>query len=173
MQFASGALQTRFGYDEIQAGNYITIMWFLAAVCNIPVGWYTNKYGNDWPIIIAGSILMTGAHVIYLLSPDCDQCWESIVPLMILGLSYSIYSVLLYVTLAHFVDDSMMGKAYGISGVFLNFGRVIFPPLIGKIQEDSELSHGYFWVEICFVAVSILAFIINCIVYSSIRKQKI
>ena len=75
MQFASGALQTRFGYDETQAGDYITIMWFLASVCNVPVGWYTNKYGNEWLIIIFGSIIMTGAHVIYLLSPDCEQCW--------------------------------------------------------------------------------------------------
>ena len=149
-------------------------MWFLAAVCNIPVGWYTNKYGNDWPVIIAGSILMTGAHLIYLLSPDCDQCWQSIVPLMILGLSYSIYSVLLYTSLAHFVDDTMMGKAYGISGVFINFGRVIFPPLVGQIQEDTtERSHGYFWVEISLIAVSVLAFIIDCAVYSSIRRQKI
>lgn len=133
MQFASGALQTRFGYDDIEAGNYITIMWFLAAVCNIPVGWYTNKNGNEWPIIIIGSLLMIGAHLIYLLSPDCEKCWESIIPLMILGLAYSIYSVLLYTSLAHFVDDSMMGKAYGLSGVFINLGRVVFPPLIGQI----------------------------------------
>ena len=116
---------------------------------------------------------MTGAHVIYLLSPDCDQCWESRVPLMILGLSYSIYSVLLYTSLAHFVDESMMGKAYGISGVFINLGRVIFPPLVGKIQEDTERSHGYFWVEISLIAVSFLAFIINCAVFSSLKKQKI
>lgn len=88
---------------------------------------------------------------------------------MFLGLAYSIYSVLLYCSLAHFVDESMMGKAYGTVGVFLNFGRVVFPPFIGSLQEDTERSHGYFWVEMCLIAVSVIAFIINCTVYSSIR----
>lgn len=172
MQFASGALETRFGYDDIQAGNYITIMWFLAAFCNIPVGWYTGKYGKDWLIIIMGSILMLIAHSMYLFAPDCDECWLSIIPLMILGLSYSIYSVLLYTAVANFVDESMIGKAYGMSSVFINLGRVIFPPLIGYIQNNTELKHGYFWVEISFMAVSITALCINTFIFISLSSKK-
>ena len=80
-------------------------MWFFASICNIFVGYVSNKYANDWPIIILGSILMMIAHSFYIFMPDCDRCWESVVPLMILGLAYSIYSILLYCNLPTLVDQ--------------------------------------------------------------------
>ena len=90
---------------------------------------------------------------------------------MILGLSYSIYSVLLYCTISSFVDDSMMGKAYGLSAVFLNFGTVIFPPMVGYIKENTERNHGYFWTEVSYIGFTILALIINIAQYLR-TKQK-
>jgi MFS family permease len=147
-------------------------MWFFAAICNVPVGWVSSKYGREWPIIIVGSILMLFAHYIYIFTPDCKACWESIVPLVILGFCYSVYSVLLFTSLATFVDHSMLGTAYGISAVFHNLGRVIFAPIVGYIQENTTRQHGYFWTEVSFVLVSALSLVINLYVYFDLKKEK-
>ena len=75
---------------------------------------------------------------------------------MILGLSYSIYSVVLFCTIADFAEESMLGKAYALNGVFVNLGRVIFAPIVGKMMES-----GFQHVETSFVGVSLIALCIN------------
>jgi nitrate/nitrite transporter NarK len=66
----------------------------------------------------------------------------------------------------------MIGTAYGLSGVFLNFGRVIFPPMVGYIQENTVKNHGYFWTEISFMLVSTVALCIEVFIYLSVKKEK-
>ena len=61
--------------------------------------------------------------------------------MMVLGASYYIYSVLLFTTIALYVDEDIIGKAFGTVNLFLNLGRVVFPPIVGKLIE-----YGYFWV---------------------------
>jgi nitrate/nitrite transporter NarK len=148
-------------------------MWFFASICNVLVGWVSSKYGNDWVIIIVGSIMMVFAHLVYLLMPDCNKCWQSVVPLMILGFCYSTYSILLFSNLPKIVDSSLLGTAYGIGGVFLNLISVIVPPLIGDIKDNTQKNHGYFWTEVSFIFFAALAFFINVYIYLSIRKTKL
>lgn len=111
----------------------ISLDSFVAAIANIPVGWFVEKTGYRGEIIIFGSIGTLLAHTIYALAPDCDQCWESKAPLIIMGVTYSIYSVILFPSIAYYVEPNMMGKAYGINTVFNNFVRVGVTPLLGWV----------------------------------------
>ena len=43
-----------------------------------------------------GSLMMIAAVVIDVILPDCDQCWIAAVPSVMIGVSYSISSVVLY-----------------------------------------------------------------------------
>jgi MFS family permease len=146
-------------------------MWLLASISNIVIGWFTCKYGYEWMVIFFGSILSICAHSIYLFMPDCNQCWESVLPLMVLGVAYSIFSVILYMKLPTLVDHSMMGTAMGITGVLLNLISVIIPPLIGKIKDSTQKNHGYFWTEVAFVFFSTVPLIINMFIYLSVKKH--
>ena len=47
-------------------------------------------------VIMLGSLMMIAAVVIDVILPDCDQCWIAAVPSVMIGVSYSISSVVLY-----------------------------------------------------------------------------
>ena len=54
------------------------------------------------------------AEGILLLAPDCDNCWYSAVPWVLLGLCYTTYSVIQWATVTLLVDPKTLGSAYGI-----------------------------------------------------------
>lgn len=165
----SKVLQQRFGYSEVEAGYYFTLPYMIAAIFSPLLGWFVEKYGKRMTITLTGSFLMTAAHVIQLCLPDCERCWVSLLPLIILGLSYTTYAVVLWGALPYMVEARALGTAFGICTMFQNLGTVIAPPTIGLIQgKTASLAHseyGYAYVELFFIAISILAFCFNFGVY--------
>ena len=93
---ASSMLQVKFNYSEIDAGYYFTMPYIIAAVISPFLGFFVNIYGYHFQVTMLGSIIMIGAHVLSLLMPNCNQCWMSIVPSIMLGASYSTYAVVLW-----------------------------------------------------------------------------
>ena len=50
---------------------------------------------------------------------------------------------------------------------------MIAPPIIGLIQnKTSHIGHGYFFVEVFFIIVSILAFVFNFAVYVWDKRKR-
>lgn len=111
-------LQRRFSYSEVEAGYYFTLPYMIAAILSPALGWYVEKYGNRMTITLGGSVLMTAAHVIQICLPDCDRCWVSLCPLVILGLSYTTYAVVLWGALPYMVEARTLGTAFGICTMF-------------------------------------------------------
>lgn len=96
-----------------------------------------------------------------LFMPDCQECGLSIVPLILLGISYSVYAVAQWGSLPYIVEARTLGTAFGIVNVFENIGTVLAPPILGLIQENTEKDHGYFWVEIFFTFIACLSLFFN------------
>ena len=107
--------------------------YVIAAITSPILGWFVDKYGQRMTVTLTGALLMIAAHVYQVLMPDCDRCWESIGPLVLLGLSYTTYAVVLWGSLPYMVEAHTLGTAFGICTTFQNFGTVIAPPLIGAI----------------------------------------
>ena len=83
----------------------------------------------------------------------------SLGPLVILGLSYTTYAVVLWGALPYMVEARTLGTAFGICTMFQNLGTVIAPPIIGLIQVKTEnlksSEYGYGYVELFFIVISI------------------
>ena len=114
----SSVLQTRFNYSEIEAGFYFTLPYVVAAIFSPICGIFVERYGKRMTITILGSVLMVVAHVYQVLMPDCDRCWISLGPLIILGLSYTTYAVVLWGALPYMVEARVLGTAFGICTTF-------------------------------------------------------
>jgi len=116
---ASAVLQDRYGYDEEQAGFFFTLPYLVAAVVSPLIGLFVSKFGYRMTVTISGSFLMIIAHAMQLVIPTCDdRCWYSVVPSVLLGLSYSIYAVVLWGSLPYLVEARTLGTAFGICTVF-------------------------------------------------------
>ena len=116
---------------------------------------------------------MVASHTLEVMIDDCDQCFMSLVPLILLGLSYTTYAVVLWGSLPYMVEARTLGTAFGICTSFQNFGTVIAPPIIGYINTaTADINQGYTFVSIFFIIMSILAFVFNFGVYAWDLKKR-
>ena len=95
--------------------------YMVAAVFSPVLGFFVDRFGNRMTITLIGSLIMIIAHVYELLIPSypaCDKCWSSLVPLFLLGLSYTTYAVVLWGALPYMVEARALGTAFGICTAF-------------------------------------------------------
>jgi MFS family permease len=114
----SSVLQTRFNFTEVGAGFFFTMPYVIAAIFSPITGLFVDRYGHRMTVIIVGSLFNVVSHIIELSLPDCDQCWESILPLVLLGISYTTYAVVLWGSLPYMVEARLLGTAFGICTTF-------------------------------------------------------
>jgi len=170
---AGAVLQKRFNFDEVEAGFYFTLPYLVAAVFSPPLGLIVARFGNRMTCTLCGSALMIVAHAMQLVTPDCDHCWYSVAPYFLLGISYATYAVVLWGSIPYMVEARTLGTAFGICTVFQNLGTVIAPPIMGMIQDATpEYGHGFFFVEVFFTAVSVLAFLFNLLAWYYDKKNR-
>ena len=152
----------------------------IAAVFSPFLGLFVDKYGHRMTITLMGSLIMIFAHFYELVlpsAPTCDRCWASLGPLVLLGLSYTTYAVVLWGALPYMVESRALGTAFGICTTFQNLGTVIAPPILGYIIDYTKdmppkSQKGYFYVEVFFIIVSIMAFVFNFGVYLYDKKKR-
>ena len=114
----SSVLQTRFAFTEVEAGFYFTLPYLVAAILSPICGVIVEKYGKRMTINIWGSAIMVIAHIYQICLPDCDKCWISLGPLILLGISYTAYAVVLWGALPYMVEARVLGTAFGICTTF-------------------------------------------------------
>ena len=59
------------------------------------------------------SLILLTAHVINMFIPDCDQCYTEVLPLVLIGIGYSIYAAALWGSIPYVVEPRTMGTAFG------------------------------------------------------------
>jgi MFS family permease len=95
-----------------------------------------------------------------------------VVPSVLLGISYSTYSAILWANVALVVPEKTFGTAYGLLAVIQNVGSTVAPYIVGYINDSTTTQHGYFWSEIFFIAVSLLALASDSVIWYYDRKYK-
>ena len=89
-------------------------------------------------VCIIGSAIMTGAHIfqISILGIECEQgspCHISLVPLILQGLAYTTYAVVLWGSIPYMVEGRTLGTAFGITCVCQNIGTLLVPIILGEL----------------------------------------
>lgn len=169
----SKQLQDRYGFDSEQAGYLTTIPYLIAGISSLPLGWFVEKFGYKDATALIGSIFIIGGHLLSLFMPECNQCSLSVVPMILYGLAYSTYAVVLWGNIAFFVEEKFLGTAYGILTVITNTGTALVPPLLGFIKENTEdYGQGYMFVEVFFIACSVIQLLLNLWVQVLAKREK-
>lgn len=97
----------------------------------------------------------------------------SVLPLVLLGLSYAAYAVVLWGSLPYMVEARMLGAAFGICTVFQNLGTAISPPILGFIEDATkDIYDGYLWVEFFFTSCSVLSFLAVVLAHLYDKKKR-
>jgi len=102
----------------VQAGFYYTLPYIVAAVASPIIGAFCDKFGYRATVINVGACMMILAHVMQMVTPDCNKCWYSITPYFFLGLSYATYAVVLWASIPYMVEARALGTAFGMVTLF-------------------------------------------------------
>jgi len=88
---SSNMLVVRFNFTKTCAGTYAMYPYLMFALSIPLVVGYVSCKGNRMIMIYVIGMLNILAFSIWAFMPPCDQCYLSLVPLFLLGLSLAIY----------------------------------------------------------------------------------
>lgn len=89
----------------------------------------------------------------YFLMPDCDECLESIMPMIYLQIGYSIYCAVLWSAIPYTVPEYAVVTAFGLTSSCLNLSLAVSPILVGFI--DSKTGE-YKFISLFFMIVGVM-----------------
>lgn len=91
------------------------------------------------------------AHVINMFLEQCpgeEPCYIEILPLVIVGLGYSLYAAALWGSVPYVVESKTVGTAFGFCTAIQNAGMAIAPTIGGAIHDATrDKDKGYFYVS--------------------------
>ena len=103
--------------------------------------------------MIGSASLIAIVHLWFVAMPDCSACWYSVMPMVLLGIGYSLYAAVMWASIPLVVKPEAVGTAFGVTTSVQNFGLAFAPMIIGVIQDETTPGHGYFYVSLTQVSV--------------------
>lgn len=159
---ASGYIQDRFELDSVGAGSIMSIPYVIVAICTPVIGIVIDQYGKRGILLIFASGIVMGFQVALIVFPEPTLLLWYFVGL---GIGEAIYAAAYWAAIAYVVDSEVIGTAYGVIYAAGNLGLVVFPIIVGCIQENTEKDHGYFWVNIFLSSFASLSLCLSLIIY--------
>ena len=165
IQVVSDLVQKKNGIDSKTAGSMFGIPYLISAVASPILGFGIDRLGRRALFITLSSVVLVIAFCISAALPDKEGSKMEIVPLVMVGIGYSVYCAAIWGSIPYTVQPHTVGTAFGICTAIQNIGLVIAPTIVGYIKQHTHKSHGYFWVLIFFVIVNIFGFCTNFYLY--------
>ena len=114
---------------------------FVIAFSMPVLGAVIDRVGRRTHFILFGGILNFIAHFIYFINHKCEENCNTApayIIFVLYGVSYAIFIVAGWSSLAFIVQPDLLATAYGIMTVFLNTGYTLLPPLISAVHTKYE-----------------------------------
>jgi FSR family fosmidomycin resistance protein-like MFS transporter len=124
-------LKVAFGVSYMELGFALTLFGIAAGLGQVPVGFLVDKIGGA-PLLIGG-LALQGAAI--ALIGTADAYWQLLVLCVFAGLAHTVYHPADYAILTARVDQSRLGRAYGIHSFSGNIGFAIAPVFMVTVAE--------------------------------------
>jgi len=112
--------------------NFLSIPYFISAGCTPFFGLLVDRIGKRGIILFASTFILISVHISILLVPQCGDSNDTtcisywfILPLVLLGLYYSIYAAVLWPCVPLVCETKVVGTAFGIINCIQNAGNLI------------------------------------------------
>lgn len=140
-----------------------SLVYFMSAILSPLLGYVVDRTGRNlyWLMGSITATIIAHALLAFLFV-------HPVVPLVLMGISYSILAASLWPMVAFLVDKKMLGTAYGFMQSIQNLGLAVMNIFTGMILD----SYGYFMLEIFFIICLEIALLAAAFlyVYNSVTK---
>jgi MFS family permease len=117
-------------------GGFLSSLLTFAAMIFTPLfGLMADKIGKRALLMMIGSLLLIPVYLLLVYTKI-----NLIVPMAIMGISFSLVPAVMWPSVAYIIEESKLGTAYGLMTMIQNIGLAGFNFLIGSVND---LSGGY------------------------------
>jgi len=106
--YLADLLKHKYGYAEVRAGDFTSLIPWGAAVFTILFGAFVDRKGKRATLMIAGALLLLLSHLAFALTTITP--WM-LVPMF--GIAFSLVPAAMWPAVALIVDEKRLGTAYG------------------------------------------------------------
>ncbi len=136
LKFATKMVVFKYGVDETFAG-WIPSLMPLGTIVLTPIfGSIYDKIGKGATLMIIGSVLLTGIHVLFAL-PILETAWLAIILVVLLGVAFSLVPSAMWPSVPKIIPMKQLGSAYAIIFYIQNIGLTLIPMVMGTIIEKN------------------------------------
>eukprot|EP00850_Spirogloea_muscicola_P022497 SM000298S10951 [mRNA] locus=s298:37789:41726:- [translate_table: standard] len=129
---AAGVIMGKWGLSLQVADGLMSIPYMIAACVNPIFGSLVDKYGYRARLLFAGAFALCSVHLMLALTMITPY-----VPLITLGLAYSIFASAVWPSVALVAPAGTLGTAYGLTTAVQNAGLFSVPIAVGKIRDNT------------------------------------
>jgi MFS family permease len=170
------------GYMRQSAESIFAVFPLLAVGITPILGNYVDHKGKAASMLVLGSLLLIFCHLTFaFILPEFkgNQVGGVIVAyvtILVLGASFSLVPAALWPSVPKLVDAKIIGSAYALIFWIQNIGLWLFPLLIGKVLDKTNVGVSdatqlnYTWPLIMLASLGIAAFFIG--IYLKVLDKK-
>jgi MFS family permease len=115
IQICSDMLQVKYGFDSKTAGFLFGIPYIISAIMSPLLGLFIDKVGKRAFMICLSSVILIIAFTVSMFLPPCEQCYNEVIPLSLVGVGYSIYAAAIWGSVPYVVASHTVGTAFGLA----------------------------------------------------------
>ncbi|UJR07131.1 hypothetical protein I4U23_011419 [Adineta vaga] len=140
-----------------------SLVYLMSGILSPIFGYVIDKIGRNLYWLMGSIIITIIAHALLAF-----LFIHPVIPLILMGISYSILAASLWPLVAFLVPKKMLGTAYGFMQSIQNLGLALMNIFTGLILD----SYGYFMLEIFFIICLEIALLASAFlyVYNSIKQ---
>ncbi|CAD8173510.1 unnamed protein product [Paramecium octaurelia] len=157
---ANDFLQQKFEFTYLQSGRLLTLTYLAASILSPLIGPYVDQVGKRRLFILATCVSYILTHFLFGImksNHEGNPNYVSIIPLILLGLSYSMYCCIIIPTVQYAVPQRVVGTAFGFVGMFTNTAMTLFPLVAAQLVQNSlDAEQGYSFVGYFYCGISII-----------------
>ena len=183
VSFISLIVYCYMGYMRQSAEAIFAVFPLLAVLITPILGNYVDHKGKAASMLILGSLLLIGCHLTFaFILPLCKASAVggiivAYVTILVLGASFSLVPASLWPSVPKLVDAKIIGSAYALIFWIQNIGLWLFPMLIGKVLDNTNVGvsdptkYDYTWPLVMLACLGVAAFFLG-LVLKVVDKKK-
>ena len=123
-------------------GGFLSSLLTFAAMIFTPLfGLMADKIGKRALLMMIGSLLLIPVYLILVYTNI-----NLIVPMAIMGISFSLVPAVMWPSVAYIIEESKLGTAYGLMTMIQNIGLAGFNFLIGSVNDFTGGYTAGMWI---------------------------
>ena len=173
------------GYMRGTAESIFAVFPLLAVAITPILGNYVDKKGKAASMLMIGSLLLIACHLTFAFvlplfkGNAIGGTIVAYITILVLGASFSLVPASLWPSVPKLVDEKIIGSAYALIFWIQNIGLWLFPLLIGKVLDKTNIGVedatklDYTWPLVMLACLGIAAFLLGVILKSWDKKKQL